>query len=229
VTHVPQAGGKQPRSLYRFFLDFPPSPTATAASDTTSTFSTSTTTKTTFWPSLLFFFVPYYRPNLIPPLPSTRCTQIQGSTHHRLLPDFDGPGLQTLSTRSIPRDTIAGENPRMFQSKPWISRTTPCPCPVVPIGPMTITTTSCQTTHTRRHLEVFRPFAQSRDSLHPPSLTSPGGTLSTTTSASRSPRDRPWSLPPRSYDPHTSSQRSAPRIANHDNHLLRRALRSSGS
>jgi hypothetical protein len=64
-----------------------------------------------------------------------------------------------------------------------------------------------------------RPFAQSRDSLHPPSLTSPGGTVSTATSASRSPRDRPWSLPPRSYDPHTSSQRSAPRIANHDNYL----------
>jgi hypothetical protein len=64
-----------------------------------------------------------------------------------------------------------------------------------------------------------RPFAQSRDSLHPPSLTSPGGTVSTATSASRSPRDRPRSLLPRSYDPHTSSQRSAPRIANHDNYL----------
>ena len=64
----------------------------------------------------------------------------------------------------------------------------------------------------------FRPFAQSRDSLHPPSLASPGGTLSTT-STSRSPPHRHWSLPPRSYDPHTSSQRSAPRIANHDNFL----------
>lgn len=65
-----------------------------------------------------------------------------------------------------------------------------------------------------------RPFAQSRDSLHPPSLASPGGTLSTTTSASRSPRDRPRSLPPRSQDIPTSSQRSIPRIANHDDHLL---------
>lgn len=65
----------------------------------------------------------------------------------------------------------------------------------------------------------IRPFAQSRDSLSSPSLTSPGGTLSTATSASRSSRDRPWSLPPRSYDPHTSSQRSAPRIADHDNYL----------
>ena len=66
----------------------------------------------------------------------------------------------------------------------------------------------------------FRPFAQSRDSLHPPSLASPGGTLSTTTSAPRSPRDRPRSLPPRSNDPHTSSQRSAPRIADHEDYLL---------
>ncbi|KAF9645131.1 hypothetical protein BDM02DRAFT_3101813 [Thelephora ganbajun] len=66
----------------------------------------------------------------------------------------------------------------------------------------------------------IRQFAQSRDSLHPPSLTSPGDTLSTTTSTSRSPRGRPWSLPPRSYDPHTSSQRSAPRIANRDNHFV---------
>jgi len=65
----------------------------------------------------------------------------------------------------------------------------------------------------------IRPFVQSRDSLYPPSLTSPGDTLSTATSASRSPRDRPWSLPPRSYDLHTSSQRSAPRIANHDHYL----------
>ena len=66
----------------------------------------------------------------------------------------------------------------------------------------------------------IRPFAQSRDSLHPPSLASPGGTLSTTTSASRSPRDRPRSLPARSYGPHTSSQRSAPRIANYDDCIL---------
>ena len=65
-----------------------------------------------------------------------------------------------------------------------------------------------------------RPFAQSRDSLHPPSLASPGGTLSTTTSASRSPRDRPWSLPPRSQDPPTSPQRSVPRIANPDDYLI---------
>lgn len=66
----------------------------------------------------------------------------------------------------------------------------------------------------------IRAFSQSRDSLHPPSLTSPGDTLSTATSASRSPQDRPWSLPPRSHDLHTSSQRSAPRIANRDNHFL---------
>lgn len=66
----------------------------------------------------------------------------------------------------------------------------------------------------------FRPFAQSRDSLHPPSLASPGGTVSTTTSAPRSPRDRPRSLPVRSNDLHTSSQRSAPRIADQDNHLF---------
>jgi hypothetical protein len=66
----------------------------------------------------------------------------------------------------------------------------------------------------------IRPFAQSRESLHPPSLASPGGTLSTTTSAPRSPRDRPWSLPPRSQDPPTSSQRSVPRIANQDDHPL---------
>ena len=61
------------------------------------------------------------------------------------------------------------------------------------------------------------PFARSRDSLSPPSLTSPGGTLSTA-STPRSPRDRPWSLPPRSYDLHTSSHRSAPRIANQDDY-----------
>jgi hypothetical protein len=65
----------------------------------------------------------------------------------------------------------------------------------------------------------IQPFVQSRDSLQPPSLTSPGDTLSTKTSASRSPRDRPWSLPPRSYDPHTSSQRSAPRIVDHDSYF----------
>lgn len=65
-----------------------------------------------------------------------------------------------------------------------------------------------------------RPFAQSRDSFHPPPLASPGGTLSTRTSASRSPRDRPWSLPPGPQDPPTSSQRSVPRIANHDDHFL---------
>jgi len=65
----------------------------------------------------------------------------------------------------------------------------------------------------------IRPFVQSRDSLHPPSLASPGGTLSTTTSTSRSPRDRPRSLPPRSYDFHPSSQRSALRIANYDNYF----------
>lgn len=64
-----------------------------------------------------------------------------------------------------------------------------------------------------------RPFARSRDSLEPPPLASPGGTLSTTTS-SHSPRHRPWSLPPRSNDPHSSSQRSAPRIADHDHYLL---------
>ena len=63
-----------------------------------------------------------------------------------------------------------------------------------------------------------RPFAQSRDSLHSPSLASPGGTLSTTTSASRSPRDRPWSLPPRLHDSPVSSQRPVPRIANDDDH-----------
>lgn len=68
--------------------------------------------------------------------------------------------------------------------------------------------------------QAIRPFVQSRDSLHPPSLASPGDTLSSTTSASRSPRDRPRSLPPRSYDPHPSSRRSAPRIANHDDYLL---------
>ena len=66
---------------------------------------------------------------------------------------------------------------------------------------------------------VVRPFIQSRDSLDPPSLTSPGDTLSTATSPSRSPRDRPRSLPPRSYDPNSSSQRSAPRIAYSDNYL----------
>lgn len=66
----------------------------------------------------------------------------------------------------------------------------------------------------------IRPFAQSRDSLHPPSLASPGGTVSTTTSASRSPRIRPRSLPPHSNDHHTSSHRSAPRIAGHDDYLL---------
>ena len=66
----------------------------------------------------------------------------------------------------------------------------------------------------------IRPFARSRDSLRPPSLASPGGTLSTTTSAPRSPRDRPWSLPPRSQDPPTTSQRSVPRIANQDDHPL---------
>lgn len=65
-----------------------------------------------------------------------------------------------------------------------------------------------------------RPFAQSGDSFHPPSLASPGGTVSTTTSASPSPRDRPWSLPPRSHDSPTPPQRPAPRIANHDDHLL---------
>ena len=64
----------------------------------------------------------------------------------------------------------------------------------------------------------FRPFIQSRDSLPPPSLASPGGTLSTTTSTSRSPRNRPWSLPPRLYDPHTSSRRTVPRVAEHDNY-----------
>lgn len=66
----------------------------------------------------------------------------------------------------------------------------------------------------------IRPFARSRDSSHPPSLASPGGTLSTTTSASRSPRIRPRSLPPHSNDHHASSHRSAPRIADHDNYLL---------
>ena len=66
----------------------------------------------------------------------------------------------------------------------------------------------------------IRPFVQSGDSLHPPSLSSPGDTLSASTSTSRSPRDRPWSLPPRSYDPHASSQRAAaPGIASHDNYL----------
>ncbi|KAF9791214.1 hypothetical protein BJ322DRAFT_1118888 [Thelephora terrestris] len=66
----------------------------------------------------------------------------------------------------------------------------------------------------------IRPVVQSRDSLPPPSLASPGGTLSTTTSAPGSPRDRPRSLPSRSNDPHTSSERSAPRIVDHDTHLL---------
>ena len=66
----------------------------------------------------------------------------------------------------------------------------------------------------------IRPFVQSRDSLQPPSLASPGDTLSTRTSTSRSPRDRPRSLPPRSFDPQTSSQRSAPRIANYDDYPL---------
>ena len=70
-----------------------------------------------------------------------------------------------------------------------------------------------------RSPRAIQPFIQSGDSLHPPSLTSPGDTLSTATSASRSPRDRPWSLPPRPYDPHLSSQRSVPRIVNHDNYL----------
>jgi hypothetical protein len=65
-----------------------------------------------------------------------------------------------------------------------------------------------------------RPFAQSRDSLYPPPLASPGDTVSAATSASRSPRDCPRSLPPHSYDLHTSSQRSAPRIANHDGNLF---------
>lgn len=65
----------------------------------------------------------------------------------------------------------------------------------------------------------IRPFALSRDSLYPPSLSSPGDTVSTATSASRSPRNRPWSLPPRSYDLHTSSQGSAPRVINHDDYF----------
>ena len=92
----------------------------------TSTFSpTSLATKTTFWTSLSIFFciISSTRLNSVPTTP--RWTQTQDSTHHLLPQDFGGPGHQTLSTRSIPRDTIAGENPQMFLSKPLISRIMP--------------------------------------------------------------------------------------------------------